>query len=81
MEMPLTELGPGEEGIIVALEGGYGLRSRLRALGLAEGQKVRRLARIGRGGPVIVVVNRMQVAVGRGMARRILVRAGSFDAG
>ena len=74
-EKPLTELAAGEEGVIVALHGGKGLESRLRALGLVEGQSVRVCSCVNWGGPVIVSINRAQVAVGRGMARKILVRA------
>ena len=81
MEIPLTELKPDEEGSIVALQGGYGMQARLRSLGLVEGQMVRKLSRIGRAGPVIVLVDRMQVAIGYGMARRIIVRTESSDAG
>ena len=43
-------------------------------MGLAEGQTVRNLSRIGWGGPIVLLVNRAQVAVGRGMARKIVVR-------
>jgi ferrous iron transport protein A len=74
METPLTQLGADEEGLIVSLQGGYGMQARLRSLGLVEGQRIRKLSHIGRSGPVIVLVNRMQVAVGFGMARRILIR-------
>jgi ferrous iron transport protein A len=73
-EKPLTELVPGEEAEVVALEGGDRFQSRLRALGLVEGQKVRNLSRIGWGGPVVLLVNRAQIAIGRGMARKIVVR-------
>jgi ferrous iron transport protein A len=73
-EKSVIDLAPGEEGEIIALAGGQGLQARLRALGLAEGQRVRNVSRIGWGGPIILSVNRAQVAIGRGMARRILVR-------
>lgn len=72
--MSLVELRTGEEAEIVELKGGRGFRSRLRALGLAEGEKIKKLSRLGWGGPVIVLVNRAQLAVGRGMAERIIVR-------
>lgn len=74
-EKPLTELRMDEEGEIVALHGGRGFQARLRVLGLAEGQRIRKLSGVGFGGPVIVSVNRAQVAIGRGMARRIIVRS------
>jgi len=70
----LTELGQGEEGIVVSLHGGRGAQERLRALGIVEGQKLRKLSSLALGGPVIVLVNRAQVALGRGMARKITVR-------
>jgi ferrous iron transport protein A len=72
-EMSLYDLTVGTEARIVELRGGHGFQSRLRALGLSEGQVVRKLSKVGWGGPVIVIVNRAQVALGRGMARRIMV--------
>ena len=50
MEKLLTEMGPNEEGKIIALQGGRGLQARLRALGLAEGQVVRKLSALAWGG-------------------------------
>jgi ferrous iron transport protein A len=76
MERYLTDLAKGEEGIIVAIQAGWGLQQRLRLLGLAEGQVIRKLSDLALGGPVVVLVNRAQVAIGRGMARRILIRVG-----
>ena len=74
MEKPLAELRRGEEGQIVAVRGGPGMQRRLRMLGLESGQRVRKLSALAWGGPIIVMVNRAQVAVGRGMAGRILIR-------
>jgi ferrous iron transport protein A len=79
MERYLTELARGEEGTIVALQAGWGAQQRLRLLGLAEGQVIRKLSELALGGPVVVLVNRAQVAIGRGMARRILVRINSAN--
>jgi len=73
-EKPLAELKPGEIAEIIALNGGDEFQSRLRAMGLAEGQTVRKLSRIRWGGPIVLLVNRAQVAVGRGMARKIVIR-------
>jgi ferrous iron transport protein A len=74
MEKYLTDLAKGEEGTIMALQTGWGAQQRLRLLGLTEGQVIRKLSELALGGPVVVLVNRAQVAIGRGMARRILVR-------
>jgi len=77
----LTDLAKGEQGIVVAIQGGWGFQQRLRLLGLAEGQQIRKLSELALGGPVVVLVNRAQLAIGRGMARRILVSAGQTAQG
>jgi len=74
IEKTAAELAAGEEGTILSLGGGPGAQARLRSLGLVEGQRVRNVSRIGWGGPIVLLVNRAQVAVGRGMARKIVVR-------
>lgn len=74
-EKLLSDLSINEEAEIVEIRGGRGMQARLRALGLAEGQRVKKLSRVGLGGPVVILVNRAQVAIGRGMARRIIVRS------
>jgi len=74
MEKLLTELKPGDQGTVVAVKGGRGMQSRLRSLGLIEGQTLRKLSALAWGGPVVVEVKRTQVAIGRGMAAKILVR-------
>jgi ferrous iron transport protein A len=74
-EKLLSDLSVNEEAKIVEIRGGRGMQARLRALGLAEGQRVKKLSRVGFGGPVVILVNRAQVAIGRGMARRIIVRS------
>lgn len=78
-EKNLTELAQNEEARIERVVGGRGLRERLKALGLREGQTVKRIARVAMGGPVIVLVERTQVAVGRGMAHKIIVRTENHD--
>jgi ferrous iron transport protein A len=74
MDKALTELAMGEEGIITVLQGGWGAQERLRRMGLQEGQRVRKVSALAWGGPVVVLVNRAQIAIGRGIARRIMVR-------
>ena len=73
MNRSLIDLAPGEAGIVVLLEGGYGMQRRLRSLGIVEGNTVRVLSALAWGGPVVVEVNRARVAIGRGMARHVKV--------
>jgi len=51
------------------------MRRRLHSQGLVEGQLIRLLSALAWGGPIVVLVDRAQVAIGRGMARKILVRS------
>lgn len=78
-EKLLSELNVGEYAEIVEIRGGRGIKSRLRALGVGEGQRVKKLSKVGFGGPVIILVNRAQVAIGQGMARHIIVGNSASD--
>ncbi|WP_457742275.1 FeoA family protein [Thermococcus sp.] len=73
MIVPLLSLVPGERGIVVDLRGGPNFRSRLYAMGLAPGAVVHVISIYPRG-PVIIQVGGTRLALGRGMAARVLVR-------
>jgi ferrous iron transport protein A len=68
--MTLSQLGIGELARIVAIEGGRGLRQKLYLRGLFEGKVARVVSNYG---PVTVEVDRSVVAIGRGMAQKIIV--------
>ncbi|MEA3442708.1 MAG: FeoA domain-containing protein [Chloroflexota bacterium] len=70
MAMMLNQLGIGEMARIMAVEGGRGLRQKLFLRGLFEGKVVRVVSSYG---PVTVEVDRSVVAIGRGMAQKIVV--------
>lgn len=70
----LESLAPGQAGRVVAVHGGHGVALRLRRLGLRPGAVVRSVAQGPWRGPVLLEVAGCQVAVGRGLARRILVQ-------
>ena len=70
MAMMLGQLGIGEMARIVAIGGGRGLRQKLFLRGLLEGKTVRVISSYG---PVTVEVDRSVVAIGRGMAQKIIV--------
>ena len=69
----LADLGDGQEGSIVALQGGRGLVGRMAALGFTPGATVRIVRNPGRG-PIIVSVLDTQIALGRGQAEHVQVR-------
>lgn len=66
----LAQLRTGETATIVSIEGGRGLRQKLLLRGLFEGKVIRVVSNYG---PVTVEVDRNVVAVGRGMANKIIV--------
>ena len=69
--MPLSQLKPGEQGRVMAVEGGHGIRQKLFLRGLFEGSVVRVISCYG---PVTVEVDRNTVSIGRGMAQKVIVR-------
>lgn len=68
--MVLTQLRIGEQARIMAIGGGRGLRQKLFLRGLFEGKVVRMVSNYG---PITVEVDRNIVAIGRGMAHKIMV--------
>jgi len=69
----LTQLEEGETGVVVGIHGGYGLAHRLECLGIRMGKKVTKVSSQLMRGPVTVRVGNCEVAIGFGMARKVLV--------
>lgn len=73
--IPLDSLPVGRQATIEAVSGGHGLVNRLATLGFIPGQRVDMVQNFGVG-PLIVNVQNTRIALGRGEARKILVREG-----
>ena len=69
----LKDLKSGEGGRIAQIDGGHGVVNRLAALGIRPGRRIMKLSSGFMRGPVNVQVDRAQIAIGFGMAKRILV--------
>jgi len=69
----LRDLKSGEGGRIARIDGGHGMVSRLAALGIRPGRRITKLSFGFMRGPVTIEVDRTQVAIGFGMAKRIVV--------
>ena len=69
----LAMMRAGEKGKIVEISGGYGLARRLEAMGIRPGKKVTKISAQWAKGPVILQQDNTQVAVGFGMASKVLV--------
>ncbi|MHC1605321.1 MAG: FeoA family protein [Candidatus Methanofastidiosia archaeon] len=73
MTKRLTEIDVGKSVKIKSIEGGLGMRQRLCELGLYPEEKVTiKNSGILRG-PIVLKVGEHQIAIGRGLANKILV--------
>ncbi len=72
-QLTLVEMKTGQTGTVVEVLGGRGLIRRLDALGIRPGKKVTKISATLFHGPVTIRVDNAQVAVGFGMARKIIV--------
>jgi ferrous iron transport protein A len=72
MEIRLSDLKPSVTARILKLEGGHGFQRHLRTRGVREGKQIQLLTRQPRG-PLVVMVGGIQLTIGRGMARRVIV--------
>jgi len=73
--IPLAFLSVGEEGVIVEMQGGRGMLQRLSEMGFTNSTRVRVLSSSSLG-PVLVRVRDARIAIGRGIAMKILVNKG-----
>jgi ferrous iron transport protein A len=69
----LTRMQPGHSGTVVQIQGGHGLVDRLNALGIMPGKRITKISSMVARGPVTIEADRAQVAIGFGMANRIIV--------
>jgi len=77
-QLTLAEMRTGQTGTVAGILGGHGLIRRLDALGIRPGRKVTKLSSTIFRGPVILRVNNTQVAVGFGMAKKIIVEVDKY---
>ena len=69
----LTAMQTGQTGRVVQIQGGRGMIGRLEVLGVRVGRELRKVSSQFMRGPVVLEVGNTQVAIGFGMASRILV--------
>ncbi len=70
--IPITAITPGKEVTLIGINGGRGVRSKLYSLGLIPGTRIKVLSNSGVG-PIMVAVKDTRLALGRGMAIKIVV--------
>ena len=71
--LALSQMEVGQTGTVVQILGGHGLTHRLEARGIRPGKKVTKISSMLFRGPVTLRVNHSQVAIGFGMANKVIV--------
>ena len=72
-QITLRQMQTGQRGIVFQIQGGRGLINRLSALGIRPGQRITKVGSTFMRGPVTIQVGNAQVAIGFGMANKIIV--------
>jgi len=72
-QIPLSQMQAGQSAIVVQIHGGHGLMRRLGSLGIRPGQRITKVSSMLMRGPVTIRIGNSQVAIGFGMASKILV--------
>jgi len=69
----LAQMQTGQKGRVVEILGGRWIINRLNVLGIRPGRRITKISAMFMRGPVTVQIGMAQVAIGFGMARRIIV--------
>ena len=69
----LAQLSPGHSAKVISIEGGRGLQQKLQNLGIREGVVVKKARGMFIFGPIIVKAGSTQIALGKGMASKVIV--------
>jgi ferrous iron transport protein A len=70
----LIDMKAGQRGEIVQILGGRGMVRRLWVLGVVPGKKVEKVSSLLANGPVVIRLGQQEIALGRGVAQKILVK-------
>lgn len=71
--IPLTQMKPGQHGIIRELHGGDQFAQKLASLGVRLGKGITKVSSMVLRGPVVISIHNRHIAIGFGMAGRIMV--------
>ncbi len=71
MEKKLSQMKYEEKGTIIRIEGS--LREQIAGMGIREGKEIKLMTKHPWKGPVVVVVDRANTSLGKGLADKIIV--------
>ncbi|MBM3149376.1 MAG: ferrous iron transport protein A, partial [Chloroflexi bacterium] len=72
-QVTLRRMEAGQSGAVIEILGGHGLVRRLEAMGIRPGKKITKVSSTFLRGPVTFKVDHTQIAIGFGMANKIVV--------
>ncbi|MDD4908476.1 MAG: FeoA family protein [Candidatus Omnitrophica bacterium] len=74
-KVSLIDLKADHKGKVLEISGGTNLQDRLMNLGVYKGKEITKLSHIGLRGPVVIKIGRSILALGHGVAAKIIVEA------
>lgn len=75
MEYNSTELKSGKHAKIKSIEGGTEFARKMSLLNIRAGKKIKKIASHPLKGPIVIEIDSRKIAIGRGMAKKIIVEA------
>ncbi len=75
-QIALSRMESGQSGVVVQVDGGQGMINRLGSMGVRPGQRITKVSAMFMRGPVTVQLGNAQLAIGYGMAKKIIVELG-----
>ena len=73
MRVDLTEMRPGETGTVIETAGGCEFERRIQSMGIRIGKEIKKVSSHFWRGPQTIQIDNTQIALGFGMARKIMV--------
>lgn len=74
MILDLTELKTGQKGVIVEVAGGFHFTKKIQSMGIRPGKEITKLSAQLWHGPQTIELDKMRIAVGYGMAKKIMIQ-------
>jgi len=71
--MDLTQLKAGEKAVFKEVLGGWGIKNKLEAMGITPGVVITKISAQLMRGPVVIKAGETELAIGFGMAKRMIV--------
>ncbi len=73
MSRTIVDLNRNESGVVKNISGGHGLKSKLNNMGVRVGSKVSKISSQFARGPITIKLGGTHVAIGYGMAKKIII--------